>query len=169
MREEVVSPSSPRERHWGIACAGVKSVNMKRNANKVCVLLVEEDQAIRETMAMILESEGYEVHSAEDGEVALQMMADPRQTLPDLIITDLMMPNITGWEMVDMLRKVKRTHAQAIIVYSSVAHYAFDNKILRGCYFLRKPVEIDLLIETVKKALGTPINPVTSNLRKRAS
>jgi CheY-like chemotaxis protein len=125
---------------------------MKRDGNKICILLVEDDRAIRETMWMVLESEPeFEVHAAEDGKQALRMISNAR-VLPDLVITDLMMPNVTGWELVDALRKLERTHHLPIIVYSGVAHYSRDNKVLEGCYFLRKPVELDQLFKTIKKA-----------------
>lgn len=131
---------------------------MKKDGNKICVLLVEDDLDIRNTMWMVIEALGaFEVHAAEDGKQALKMIAEAR-ILPDLIITDLMMPNVTGWELVDALRVVERTHALPIIVYSAVAHYAVENKILDGCYFLRKPVEMDLLESTIKQALSQPYN-----------
>lgn len=126
---------------------------MKKNPNKVCVLLVEDDFSIRETMAMVLESMDFEVHTAEDGKDALTQIANSK-VLPDLIITDLMMPNVTGWELVDTVRKLERTSKLPIIVYSAVAHYASGNNVLKGCYFLRKPVELDILESTIAKALG---------------
>lgn len=136
-------------------------MDMKKDGNKICVLLVEDDRAIRETMWMVLESEpNFEVHAAEDGKMALAMLADAKlrhETLPDLIITDLMMPNVTGWELVDAIRKVNGglDHIP-VIVYSGVAHYNADNKVLQGCLFLRKPVELDLLFNTIKRALSGP-------------
>lgn len=137
-----------------------KGCFMKKDANKVCVLLVEDDVSIRETMWMVLESEpDFEVHAAEDGKQALKMIAEAR-VLPDIIITDLMMPNVTGWELVDTIRKIERTHAIPVIVYSGVAHYAAGNKHLAGCYFIRKPVELELLFKTIREALGNPYNHV---------
>jgi CheY-like chemotaxis protein len=131
---------------------------MKKNPNKVCILLVEDDESIRLTMQMVLESEpDFEVHTAEDGKVALTMVAASK-VLPDIIITDLMMPNVTGWELVDTIRRLERTHAIPIIVYSGVAHYAQGNPYLEGCYFIRKPVELDTLFSAIRTALGNPYN-----------
>lgn len=129
---------------------------MKRDANKICVLLVEDDRAIRETMWMVLESEPeFEVHCAEDGKMALSMLATSK-VYPDIIITDLMMPNVTGWELVDNLKKMGNLKHIPVIVYSGVAHYASDNTGLKGCYFLRKPVELELLFKTIRVALSKP-------------
>jgi CheY-like chemotaxis protein len=129
--------------------------DMKRDANKICVLLAEDDAAIRETMGMVLESEGFEVHTAIDGQDALGQIAAAK-VLPDLLITDLMMPNVTGWELVDVIKKLNRTKNIPIIVYSAISHYAAGNPVLRGCYFERKPVELDHLMTTIKTALGGP-------------
>ncbi len=127
--------------------------HMKQDANRICILLAEDDQAIRDTMAMVLESEGFEIHTAVDGQDALGQIAAAK-TLPDLIITDLMMPNVTGWELVDVVHKLNRTRAIPVIVYSAVAHYAQNNSVLEGCYFVRKPVELDTLFNTIKQALS---------------
>jgi CheY-like chemotaxis protein len=127
---------------------------MKRDPNKICVLLVEDDRAIRETMWMVLESEpNFEVHAAEDGKMALDMLAGSK-VFPDLIITDLMMPHVTGWELVDALKKMGNLKHIPVIVYSGISHYNVDNKVLQGCYFLRKPVELDVLFDTIKHALS---------------
>lgn len=134
--------------------------DMKLNPNKVCILLVEDDPSIRDTMQMVLEAMDFEVHPAVEGQDALGQIAKAR-VLPDLVITDLMMPVVTGWELVDVLHRLGRTNKIPIIVYSGVAHYAADNGILKeaGCFFLRKPVELDVLEETIRKAL-TGRNPV---------
>src|SRR5258708_5848234 len=125
---------------------------MKRDPNKICILLVEDDRSIRETMWMILESNpDFEVHAAVDGKQALSMLAQS-QVYPDFIITDLMMPNVTGWELVDAVRKMGNLSHIPIIVYSGVAHYNKENALLKGCTFLRKP-EIDLLFDKIKEAL----------------
>jgi CheY-like chemotaxis protein len=130
--------------------------DMKRDGNKICVLLVEDDRAIRETMWMVLESEpNFEVHAAVDGKQALDMLA-AAHVYPDLIITDLMMPNVTGWELVDAVKTANGLKHIPIIVYSGVAHYNKDNKALQGCLFLRKPVELDILFSTIKQALSGP-------------
>ncbi len=126
---------------------------MKQDANKICVLLAEDDEAIRQTMAMILEAEGFEVHAAEDGQQALAMIAQAK-VLPDLLITDLMMPNVTGWELVEIVHKLNKTRSIPIIVYSAVAHYNDGNEVLKGCYFERKPMEINHFLDTIKEALS---------------
>ena len=124
---------------------------MKLNPNKVCVLVVEDDDSVRETMKLVLESEDYEVHIAEDGSKAVSMLNIG--VIPDIVITDLMMPHMTGWELVDTMRSTSRLKTIPVIVYSGVAHYASGSKTLSGAYFLRKPVELDILFKTIKTAL----------------
>lgn len=128
---------------------------MKRNPNKVCVFLVEDDESIRQTMELVLESEGFEVHTACDGAEAMATIHKVR-VLPDLVITDLMMPNMTGWELVDALHRLGRTSKIPIIVYSAVSHYNEGNRVLQGTYLVRKPVELDNLLNTIKRALSGP-------------
>lgn len=123
----------------------------------MCIAFVEDDEAIRTTMCMVLESEGYEVHAFEDGKEAIIALNNSTD-MPDLIITDLMMPHITGWELVDILHKTRRFCKLPIIVNSAVAQYNSDNKALEGCYFLRKPCELDVLFDKVKQAIAFPWN-----------
>ncbi|HDZ55689.1 MAG TPA: response regulator [Pseudomonas xinjiangensis] len=66
-------------------------------AGKPLLLLVEDERAIRKVMEMVLEGEGYEVITAENGREGLQVLANAR---PDLIITDYMMPEMNGAEMI---------------------------------------------------------------------
>jgi CheY-like chemotaxis protein len=66
------------------------------------ILVVEDDQAVRQTLVDILEEEGYKVWSAMDGEQALKLL--DRMGMPHAIIIDLMMPNMNGLEFVERAR-----------------------------------------------------------------
>jgi len=65
------------------------------------ILVVDDDHDIRETLGALLESEGYRVRLAENGEVALEALR--RQPKPDLMLLDLMMPVLSGFELLEML------------------------------------------------------------------
>lgn len=69
---------------------------------KLRILFVDDDPALRETSALILKSFGYEVRTAEDGFHAL---VELRSVLPDLIVSDLRMPNMSGFELLSIIRK----------------------------------------------------------------
>ena len=66
------------------------------------VLFVDDDSALRESSALILKSFGYDVRTAEDGFHAL---VELRSVLPDLIVSDLRMPNMSGFELLSIVRK----------------------------------------------------------------
>lgn len=71
---------------------------------KVCgtVLLVDDDPSIRNLLARYLEKEGFETLQAEDGIDALVKLRD---TLPKVIVTDLQMPRMSGWEFINVVRR----------------------------------------------------------------
>ena len=69
---------------------------------KHAILLVDDDPGIREALAMLLTSAGYEVNVAEDGFGALVQL---RKALPDLIISDLNMPHMSGFELLSVVRR----------------------------------------------------------------
>jgi DNA-binding response OmpR family regulator len=66
------------------------------------ILIVEDDATVRETLALNLRAEGYEVHSAEDGESALKLF---RELQPDLIVLDVMLPKLDGLTVCRIIRK----------------------------------------------------------------
>jgi CheY-like chemotaxis protein len=65
------------------------------------ILVVDDDRGIRDALASLLEHEGYEVRRAENGQVALDMIRGDRK--PDLMLLDLMMPILSGFELLEML------------------------------------------------------------------
>jgi DNA-binding response OmpR family regulator len=65
------------------------------------VLIVDDDEPVRDFLDIVLRREGYDVATAEDGLQALEMLG---QFIPDLIVLDLMMPQLDGWGVLDHLR-----------------------------------------------------------------
>lgn len=66
------------------------------------ILAVDDEPSMRETIALLLISSGYDVSTAEDGFSALQQL---RRTLPDLVVTDLNMPQMSGYELLSVVRR----------------------------------------------------------------
>lgn len=85
------------------------------------VLVVDDYPAIRDTLAAILCSAGYEVSTAEDGFSALLLM---KRILPDLIVSDLNMPNMSGFELLSVVR---RRFPQLLVVAMSGAYGSGDS------------------------------------------
>ena len=106
------------------------------------VLLVEDDHDVRVAVRLTLEDEGYQVDSATDGRRALELL-DRSAQLPDLIVLDLMMPGMDGWEFANRLREHARLRSIPVVVIS-----AFDDLPPPGIVaFLRKPLKLDSLLK----------------------
>ncbi len=109
-------------------------------------MLVEDDDGIRETMASLLEDEGYEVAQACNGAEGLaraRAVADPC-----LILLDLWMPVMNGWQMMEELRQDPRLRAVPVVVISA----AGDLQPPPGAAaFLKKPVRLEVLLDTVER------------------
>jgi CheY-like chemotaxis protein len=119
---------------------------MSDSATKCVILIVEDDTDIREAMAQILTDEGHVVVSASDGRQGLQQL---RERAPDLILLDLMMPIMNGWQF----REAQRTEGLALdvpVVIISADGAARTEALALGVRaFMRKPVELAALLEMV--------------------
>lgn len=82
------------------------------------ILIAEDEPSLRENLQMMLEMEGYEVHLACDGQDAY---AQARRLLPDLVLTDVMMPVLDGYGLIRLLRADPATAAVPIIVLTAKA------------------------------------------------
>jgi CheY-like chemotaxis protein len=109
------------------------------------ILIVEDDQSIRETIALALEYEGYRVATAANGREALDML--PRMPKPCLILLDLMMPVMNGWEFADALNKDVVLATIPIVV---VTAYEDQAGSIRSKALIKKPVDLNVLYKTVR-------------------
>lgn len=82
------------------------------------ILLVEDDQSLREIYGIRLTAEGYEIVPAGDGEQALALAVREK---PDLIISDVMMPKISGFDMLDILRSTPETKDIKVIMMTALS------------------------------------------------
>jgi two-component system response regulator CpxR len=111
------------------------------------VLIVDDDPDIRDTLRFVLEDAGYPVYSAENGRDALKVL-DTVPRPPGLILLDLMMPVMSGDEL---LRALKQVRALADIPVTVVtASGASQPPLASG--LLKKPVDLDALLRIVKKS-----------------
>lgn len=111
------------------------------------MLIVDDDPDIRETLRFVLEDAGYAVLLAENGKDALEVLSGAARK-PGLILLDLMMPVMSGDEMLRVLRQV---HALAEIPVTIVtASGASLPPLANG--LLKKPVDLDALLRVVQKS-----------------
>lgn len=115
------------------------------------VLVVDDDQAIRETLRDILEPEGFDVRLAENGLLALKAI---RAAQPEVVILDLMMPVMSGWEFLVQANADETLRHLPIIVLSAMcAPLAPAERTggVRCC--LGKPVDLDVLLNALRSAI----------------
>ena len=118
------------------------------------ILLVEDDSNLREIYGARLEAEGYEISSADDGEDALAVAVREK---PDLIISDIMMPKISGFDMLDILRSTPETKDVKVIVMTALSQ---EEDRQRGeqlgadRYLVKSQVTLDDVVGIVRELTG---------------
>jgi two-component system cell cycle response regulator DivK len=117
------------------------------------ILLVEDDEVNRDMLSRRLERRGYQVLLAVDGEQAIAMAG---AQAPDLILMDLSLPVIDGWEATRRLKAAAETRAIPIIALTAHAMVSDrENSMAAGCDdYDTKPVELPRLIDKINKFLG---------------
>jgi CheY-like chemotaxis protein len=122
--------------------------------HKSSILVVDDDQRVNELIRGLLTSIGYQVDCAADGMEGLRMFKDGNY---DLVLTDMVMPGINGWELVASLRAIAPEVPVIMITgYSSNKNGVWNEQFLRGqgvVAVLNKPFNLDLLVLTVERSL----------------
>jgi CheY-like chemotaxis protein len=109
------------------------------------VLLVEDDDDLRESMRDLLEDNGYAVVAASDGQEALDALAHIEQLC--VVLLDLLMPRMNGWDFFEKMRARPELAGVPVLVQSSAASRAPEG-VTR---VLRKPVEPERLLSLVRE------------------
>lgn len=122
---------------------------MSEENTQSVVLIIEDDDSIREIVSRVLKDEGFVVHSAVNGLIGLEQFYI---VLPDLILLDVKMPEMDGWETLERLRNVSGTPVIMLTVFGST------DDIIRGLElgaddYLVKPFGIEELIARVRAVL----------------
>lgn len=118
------------------------------------IMLVEDDNSLREIYSIRLTAEGYTIVSAGDGEEALAVAVRER---PDLIISDVMMPKISGFDMLDILRSTPETRDIRVIMMTALSS---EDQRMRGeslgadKYLVKSQVGIEDVVNAVHDVLG---------------
>lgn len=118
------------------------------------ILLVEDDKSLREIYGVRLLAEGYDIVTAGDGEEALAMAIKER---PQLIVSDVMMPKISGFDMLDILRSTSETKDIKVIMMTALSS---EDQRARGealgadRYLVKSQVGIEDVVRTVHEVIG---------------
>ena len=111
------------------------------------ILVVDDEPYIVDLLVLALEDEGYHVAHAYDGEQALRLV---HQHQPDLIISDISMPRLSGLDLLDRLREQRRLAEIPVILMSAVRRSV--NR--PGADFVRKPFDLGGLLDLVEARLA---------------
>jgi CheY-like chemotaxis protein len=124
--------------------ASVTGENIARN-----ILLIEDESDIRTILTDALEWEGYRVYTASNGKEGMEILLE--MPTPSLILLDLMMPVMNGWEFANALQ-TDRAYVDIPIV--ALSAFSDPEKKIRAQGFIKKPVDLDLLLGLVREHCG---------------
>lgn len=117
------------------------------------ILIVEDEHDIRAVLTEILEDEGYAVASVPNGLEALVFLREHR---PQLILLDLGMPVMTGWEFREQQRLDPALADIPVIVMSATPHLSQTAAALQAANCLDKPIELNALLDMVEQYCSNP-------------
>lgn len=121
------------------------------------ILVVDDEADMRFMVRKILESEGFEVQEAEDGKAALEKL---KNFIPDLILLDVMMPGLDGWEVCKRIRDNEET--KSVIVTMLTVKSSDEDKVISfddalADWHISKPFKKKRFIQTINWLLESPL------------
>jgi CheY-like chemotaxis protein len=125
----------------------------QENAVQV-VLVVDDESTVRKLMAAVLERAGYRILEACCGEDAVRV-AEAHDGPIDLLLTDIIMPGMDGWELARQLGAV-RTDMKIIYTSGNIDRAGSGDGAAEPCILLRKPFTPDQLVQTAAELLNEP-------------
>lgn len=114
------------------------------------ILIVDDEHDILLAAEILLTDEGFEVRTARNGREALERMAEKH---PDIVLMDVMMPILSGPDTIKRM-KADPEYANIPIILMSAVKPSFDRDTTPWDIFLRKPFEIDSVLEAIQKLVG---------------
>ena len=127
------------------------AVPQAERVRRTRVLLAEDDRALRRFLEIVLERAGYKVIPAADG---LEAMKLALSTQIDIVVTDAMMPNLSGHEFCRFLRNSQTLSHLPVILLSALERKDPNQNVEQVDAFLSKPVSAETLVECIEKLLA---------------
>ncbi|HYC42822.1 MAG TPA: EAL domain-containing protein [Noviherbaspirillum sp.] len=124
------------------------------------ILIVDDHVLNRQFLMVLLGYSGHSLIEAADGAEGLDLAC---ARLPDLVIADILMPNMDGYEFVTRLRAIPAIAGTPVIFYTAAYHEREASLMAMACgvqWVLPKPSDPDLILKTVHEALGMPARPL---------
>ena len=114
------------------------------------VLLIEDDREIQATLSGVLQAAGYDVRVAPNGIEGQKRVEEDR---PDLIVTDMMMPRMGGFPVLEFLKTLKNAPPVIMITANEGGRHKAYAEMLGVSAYLRKPFAMDVMLDAVSEAL----------------
>lgn len=130
-----------------------RAMEIQADPRPADVVIVDDDKETRDTLACVLESSGYRVRTATSGRQALDTLAG-MPVLPRLVLLDLLMPGMSGD---DVVREMKRTPPLAgvpVVLFSGVSDLRQRSAQLPVAGWMRKPGNLEDLLDLVERFAG---------------
>lgn len=125
----------------------------KAGRTRATILLIDDDAAVREGLRRVLQTEGWEVMAAASGEEALEYLQAHQ---PDLMITDLSMAAVSGWDL--LFHELLERPALPIFVITALPLPLAGDAAAFAHEFFQKPLEFDALLAATRRHLAATIN-----------
>jgi two-component system, OmpR family, phosphate regulon response regulator PhoB len=122
-------------------------------SEKTEILVVEDDKALSNLTCRVLEMYGFSVRAALEGREALRLV---EERVPNVVLLDLMLPDISGFEVCEKLKREGRTAEVPVIMVTAMTDEQSRQRGMEaGAYaYVTKPYDPDHLIEVIRKAAG---------------
>lgn len=120
------------------------------------ILVVDDDESHRTLICDLLEEMGYRTQQARNGREALDLL---EESLPQAVLLDLRMPVMSGWGLLDALKKMPRAKDLPIIIISAYG-FEWEAELVGASGYVSKPVDLDKVKNTVQQIVGPPEAPM---------
>jgi len=117
------------------------------------LLVAEDNDDLRETLAEAIREHGYIAHTAAGGAAAVRML-DLADSLPALVLLDLLMPDVSGRDVLKAMRSLTKTRDVPVVVLTGTDAEGWGLSEFRVTDVLLKPVSVDHVIQVVRRVLG---------------
>ncbi len=135
---------------------------MNKPTVKPRILLVEDDLTLAGLYQMRMEAEGFEVKQCNNGETALQ---SAKEFKPHLILLDIMMPKLNGFDVLDILRNTKETSSTKIVILSALAQAGDIERAKQlgaDDYLVKSQVVVADVMTRLRQLLNLPNDPTVT-------
>lgn len=116
------------------------------------ILVVDDDESHRTLICDLLEEMGYRTEQASNGREALELLEGE---LPQAVLLDLRMPVMSGWGLLEALKRIPRTKHLPIIIISAYG-FEWEAELVGASGYVSKPVDLEKVKATVQQIVGPP-------------